>query len=395
MKKKDDRQYARDSEGTWVNAKTECSKRKREYFCECPEKHRLMLVKPSGLPEIRPIRDHFRHFPDKTGTKPTCRSCGESREHILAKHMLREKYGQYTFKTWSCKKCKKADVWKPPADGQVKIEVTSTDRLWRYDCMVVEDNRPVFALEVYHTHMTSAEKVDMTRNDGLGIAEFSADEILNMKDGECLTNFLCQTIECQDCRNIRTLKEQYQQWQDEIYEASNPNDFDYWDFWWTNESLKRKMLHKTVFERAVLILACKEFILHKGSRLEFGNIVHDKIVFHKFGYTFYDDNENVNGYLGILLNNSQQHIMGLLNEAMRLKIDQEHVFFVWAGTIVERIKLSKFNTRMELKDCKYHILKEFEELYRHCSYCLKFGHGANNCYKKSNEQMAWSKKSRY
>ena len=105
-------QYALDVSGEWVDAtRTEYVKHSR-FFCDCPARHRMKLVKPSGSFGKRRFCDYVAHsvkrikLNDGTSTPlPTCASGGESELHRKAKHVLREMVGGYSFATFRCSQC--------------------------------------------------------------------------------------------------------------------------------------------------------------------------------------------------------------------------------------------------------------------------------------------------
>jgi hypothetical protein len=196
-------QYARDSDGNWVNACKE-TKRNTEYFCSCPDKHKLKFVTPSNDPDKRPFRPYFAHISTRKGGAPCCQTCAESQTHVNAKHVLREKFGEYRFLLSKCPNCKHRHVyWNAPKNGKVELEVRSVNGKWRYDCMVVVDGQKVMALEVCHTHKTEHRKIADTRSHGLEIAEFDADDILSLNhEKSILRNLLMKSTVCPDCKCV-------------------------------------------------------------------------------------------------------------------------------------------------------------------------------------------------
>lgn len=381
-------QYARDAEGKWVNAQTEHKKRKREYFCECPNKHRLKLVKPSGLPDKRPFRDFFAHISDRSGVMPTCVSCGESKEHRMAKQALREKYGTYKFPMNKCPKCGLVHFWEPSVNGRVELELSSRNGLWKYDCMVIENGKPVFALEVFHTHKTEEEKVAKTREDGIEIAEFTSAEILAMNENQALKNLLCKCDTCKNCKNIDLFSVQYEKWNEEIKLLSHLESFEIWNSWWAFFSLNTRMHGKTNFERAKLILKERMFCFNRIFGDDFVFERQESVTVKQHGLLF----DNI-VYVGIILDDTFQHRMNIINEASASNVKQKNIYMAWAGTIVrEHYQNRDMDDLLCFKDCKWPILKEMEKDHKLCSYCLKFGHTKNVCYKKTNDQQGWKRR---
>ena len=196
-------QFARDPLGRWVNAfKT---KRRRGVFftCDCPDRHKMKLVKPLGLGK-RTFRPYFARVPtysDKSSSKrPTCCGNGESVEHRNAKHLLKALQGKFRFAVRRCRCCRTQTV-ETCKRGTIEIELVSKDGRWRYDCMLCVDNKPVLALEIVKTHFSSANKISSTRADGLGLAEFRAEDVLALEenDGGWLENLQVEVILCDPC----------------------------------------------------------------------------------------------------------------------------------------------------------------------------------------------------
>jgi hypothetical protein len=200
-------QYARDILGNWVNATQTVYKPYQDFWCECPERHKMKLVKPSGLSGKRTFCDYFAHVSDKRPENesicgPDCG--GESLEHRLAKHKLREEVGSYFFPISHCQCCH-SEVLVDSAGGSVKLEVVSADKLWRYDCLLRIGNVDV-ALEVVHTHLTGCAKVDSTRNSGIEIAEFRAGDVMEMQGRTKLDNIKMRVEMCHNCSVLGAYK---------------------------------------------------------------------------------------------------------------------------------------------------------------------------------------------
>jgi hypothetical protein len=202
-----DHQYAFDIHGKWVNAKQIKYSEHITYFCECPEKHKMKLVKPSGLCGKRPFCDYFAHIrtghkKHKSAVKISCSPGGESLQHRMAKHKLREMVGFYYFSTFCCQDCSYEKIIDSERCS-VSMEVASADKQWRYDCLLLRNGLPEVALEVFHRHLTGFTKVQSVRKSGIEIAEFRADDVMSMlNDGRTKTkleNIQIQTGKCQDC----------------------------------------------------------------------------------------------------------------------------------------------------------------------------------------------------
>jgi hypothetical protein len=177
-------EIARDSQtGALIKA---CDASKKSTFvCLCPDKHAVFLRK--GMERAA----HFAHYSVEEGGGAVlgCRGGGESEEHIEAKHRLVEMQGQYKFALRTCTECYE-NVWEECA-GKLDIEARSMDRRWRYDVLLTRSDQTQLALEVYHTHATSEEKVESSALIGVPIAEFRAQDILDLQPGGVLHNLQC------------------------------------------------------------------------------------------------------------------------------------------------------------------------------------------------------------
>lgn len=182
----------------WIDAKQTEYQTHSTYFCDCPDLHRMKLVKPSGVLGKRGFCDYFAHVGKRIKThddadpSQTCRSGGESLIHREAKHALREMVGKYLFTTFRCLCCgDEKSVYTD--DCSVTIESTSQDGKWRYDCLLWRAGVRVAALEVVHTHITGKRKADAARASGLEIAEFRAADVMDAI-GRCKESAGCTNL---------------------------------------------------------------------------------------------------------------------------------------------------------------------------------------------------------
>jgi hypothetical protein len=215
-------QYAFDANGEWVNAfKTEF-KEYQTFFCSCPQRHKMKLVKPSGTLGKRAFTDYFAHVvpPSSSNsskrqktTEPVCSSGGESVIHMQAKHRLRERVGSYFFATFHCKECH-IEVLHYTHDCSVSMEVVSDDKKWRYDCLLLsKEGSPLVAMEVVHKHATGEDKIQSVRESGLEIVEFRAKDVLEMPSPATeqglikLENIKLKYGKCPRCASFLTISE--------------------------------------------------------------------------------------------------------------------------------------------------------------------------------------------
>jgi hypothetical protein len=177
--------------------------RKRKYTCVCPGKHSVCLRR--GPKRIA----HFAHIPlFGQGRLSTCRSGGESEQHIRAKHKLVQWQGRYRFALKTCKVCHKKTM-EDCSNGKLEIEMQSIDKRWRYDVLLTRQDKSQLALEVYHTHATGDEKVASSAQLGVPIAEFDAQEILDLQPGGSLDNMRDALWICsQSCVDHKRREEQ-------------------------------------------------------------------------------------------------------------------------------------------------------------------------------------------
>jgi hypothetical protein len=178
-------QYALTMDGEWVNALTEVRAEGVSYQCDCPQKHRMKLVKPLGHTDKRSFKSYFAHV--AVGWQGICSGGGEGKEHKQAKHLLREwmrsPENSLVFKETVCPHCSESRVVGfNSCDYQIILEQRSSDKAWRYDCLLVtrgtRQPTPRYALEIVSTHWSSEGKLDRTRGAGVGIAEFLAEDVI-------------------------------------------------------------------------------------------------------------------------------------------------------------------------------------------------------------------------
>ena len=211
MATSDSHQYALDANGIWVYARD--GFKGVPYYCDCPERHPLKLVPPSGLDGKRPFSDYFAHYGGSN-----CMSGGESMKHRLAKHKLRELAANLSFTMERCKNCGWTKEFH--SDGHtVRIEVQSTDKCWRYDTLLSDKyNTPVFALEVRNTHASSQDKIDSTRRS-IGFAEFMVDDVLRSTDGHLHNVEVVSHKGCNNCKKQKLERSgSRKETEDETYE---------------------------------------------------------------------------------------------------------------------------------------------------------------------------------
>jgi hypothetical protein len=256
--------YALDADGGWANAKVAQKRKHSQFFCGCAERHPVKLVKPSGDPGKRPFSDHFAHIAtseqhDEAGLAVRSCGCTESPDHFNAKHKLREMVGRYTFTTFRCISCGKKKVIYSRG-CEVIIEKASTDRKWRFDCLLRRDGKDVAALEVLHSHKVTGEKASSVRDSGLEIAEFRAEDILRvLSDSPSkavhLENLLVEHGQCQSCVAAEDLQWMRTCWREE-YRELKLQELDIIDYYADLEYQKRCKAreHRRLVEKGLMWL---------------------------------------------------------------------------------------------------------------------------------------------
>jgi hypothetical protein len=197
----EEHQYAMKEDGEWVHASK--AVKGGPYYCECPDRHALKLVHPSGREDKRKFTPYFAHYGGCS-----CVSGGESQIHRLGKQRLRELASSLSFTIEECSACERQKVFK--SNGHtVRLEIRSSDGLWRYDCLLYDPaDVAVFALEVVHTHFSSELKIDSTRKN-IGFAEFAVEDIMQSQDGR-LENLTVIRGVCIDCLYAEAREDDYE-----------------------------------------------------------------------------------------------------------------------------------------------------------------------------------------
>jgi len=178
--------------------------RKRKYTCLCPEAHAMCLRQGSTRTA------HFAHLPlqQEDSVVLSCRKGGESEQHVRAKHKLVEWQGRYTFALKKCMVCKES-VMEDCKNGRLNLEMQSNDKRWRYDVLLTRPDTTRLALEVYYTHITGDDKIESSAVQGVPIAEFDAQDILDLQPGGVLLNMRTASWICsQACVDRKHQKEQ-------------------------------------------------------------------------------------------------------------------------------------------------------------------------------------------
>ena len=181
--------------------------KKKTYFCvSCPTSHKVTFNHHKASRYW--THGHFSHAPEDSVRLGT----GESDEHIEAKFLLQKHAGRYGFQFEQCEDCGDGQVHES-TDAEVVIEdgLHVNGKYYRCDCMLKRHGRSVVAMEVFHTHKTTDEKMQAICNHGIGFVEFEAKHIIKklwnidtIDQGiVCLENIRPSYYLCDKCERTR------------------------------------------------------------------------------------------------------------------------------------------------------------------------------------------------
>jgi hypothetical protein len=427
-----DHQYALDVNGRWVNAKTTRYEKYQEFFCDCPEKHKMKLVKPSGQSGKRIFCDYFAHVntgykKQKTDNEVLCNSGGESIQHRLAKHRLRELVGIYYFPVFRCHGCLEEEILDSTGCS-VSMEITSKDKKWRYDCLLSRESQPVAALEVVHMHLTSQFKAQSVRESGMEIAEFRVEDVLRMENVARmrLENLKVKIGKCQACvlrdsyvwlrdcyvdelfelitqeeeisenySLIEKMKIQHRLWIESLLRKSE--QWVYHCFieeiteWEKQESIQSKgMMRESDLRIALqiddIVERCKALLVLSLFRLRvniplIGVLSFERVTTCSNGLLVYDFNERLPTKMMFiyLVHNRTPDPFGSMSWKHG-SVEPEFHIFLNCSTVF-RCFSSPDESIVTLKDCRWPILKEIEKSRGICANCHNSfrGHTSDTC----------------
>jgi len=380
MSSMNDHRYALDVYGKWVDAKKTEYQKYSSFFCDCPDRHRMRLVKPSGDLGKRPFCDYFAHNVkrmklshdnDSVTPAPTCASGGESDLHRRAKHVLREMVGQYRFTTFRCLQCRDEEC-EETVGCSVTIEVRSADGRWRYDCLLKRDNTPVAALEVVHTHLTGEEKASAVRAGGLKIAEFRAQDVLDIvgKGGVVqLENLLVRLGRCHACLLKRSIQWLLACYSDERKELIQREMAEFYNYMRADE-LRRSREHadklECILREADVVKRCKLLLargLRSGVRLcipEVGTVTCSETEEWEYGLLGSGFNTPLNTtHVCIVILQDGIDVRSLKLRWNYNGIERRFYLFINCATILQRLStVMEEGWSLCLRDCRPH--KQFQ-----------------------------------
>ena len=405
----DGHQYALDTLGRWVNASHTTSRRGAVFYCDCPEKHAMKLVKPSGKEGKRPFLDYFAHVfkrqKTSNGGNHQCKSGGESREHREAKHKLREMVNVLKFATEVCPCCGKKEIFSGTGH-KIRMELRSGDGRWRYDCVMFDANdSAVFVLEIAHSHFTGREKIQSTRLDGLGIAEFTSEDVMAWNTWGELRNIQMVLRKCIDCKAkdicqaiSKKINEEIDYWSD-LEETINEG----MDATWKCQILRGEIsLIASDIEKALVIIRTyhRQMTVSNGRWGDINlccNIAETTLGFllHRVNDYSCTSVPSKNMFLVVLddswKQNGCQRVQNHLKSIWTAhSVCRDFVLAVNASTVLNRLSLleeafiDSYNQSKTVgfKDCLFAILKEAENEVQVCANCGVYGHKSQACSRK-------------
>tara|TARA_Y100000389_G_scaffold192889_2_gene220993 strand:+ start:30548 stop:31900 length:1353 start_codon:yes stop_codon:yes gene_type:complete len=151
---------------------------------------------------------------------------GETAEHRDSKFLLRDRLGHYKFLVSRCMHCTSHHTWECGDNATVAIErkvKSNQGNRYFYDACLLREDKPIYALEVFHTHETKQMKVSETKEMGISIAEFTTKDILRMKNLDVtsnedkieLENLMIDEFTCTSCQ-LRRAEERDRQHKERI-----------------------------------------------------------------------------------------------------------------------------------------------------------------------------------
>ena len=384
-----DHQYALNARGEWVNARLTRYRAHSVFFCDCPARHRMKLVKPSGRLGKRRFCDYFAHIAKhaKRGDAsvsviPQCASGGESLLHRMAKQRLREMVGRYGFSIFRCAECGEQEC-VDTRGCKVDIEVRSRDGKWRYDCLLSRGAVQIAALEVVHTHRSGDDKVAAVRASGLEIAEFRAVDVMEqLVGGDAIVdidNLQMRRGRCQTCLVQHALKWQRDCFVDELVELMEQEQA-------AGAHYEREDALRRVLAMEPLLRKCQHLLLmglKTRVRLHIpriGEIRCSEIEEWQHGVLVSGFNRRLPTQkicIFLLQKDSDVHSVRWQHQSIKRDF---HVF-IKCSTVLSRLGCMG-EERVRFNDCRWALLKELEQSRGVCANCGRMGHTSDECYAK-------------
>lgn len=390
-------QYALDAQNQWVNATRIPFNQMVTYFCECPERHKLKHVKPSGRANKRQFTAYFAHITNGKRKRDTilCGKGGESLQHRHAKHRLREYVNCLSFATTRCKRCRGEDVFSCQGCS-IRLELRSDDGLWRYDCVLFDSSGAKrFALEVVYTHFTGQAKADSTRQAGLGIAEFTVADVMGLGPlPKKLDNILVVTWECAACqkRDLEVARTNELALEAEAWLFLELQMWEALEEQWTSHTFLKSLLQtRSNMEKAIAILDHFQNVLwlstHRWGDISLGGNL--KKCPRGLGMVVNSEHTFIPAHEVFLLVIDQSSVSNPheIRQKMRAvwqihSICDNLVFGVTCENILYRLEVLQSGGDVTLNNQLFAILKKNEADHQICAQCGTYGHKSEACQRK-------------
>jgi hypothetical protein len=144
-------------------------------------------------------KSRVAHFSHMRGSQ--CNGGGESLQHRYAKHILATTLPRWSFMK-NCPRCECPYTRTGPMDYQFK-EHSAVEELavgpYKIDVGVVQSEKCVAAVEVYHTHKVDIEKRQYLLAYGIPLIEVVAQHIIGCYEEEIYLATFDSTVPCTSC----------------------------------------------------------------------------------------------------------------------------------------------------------------------------------------------------
>jgi len=402
--------YAQDKNGKWHCALTSNRVDNIKYVCDCPDQHKLKLVKCKKRNGKRHFRDYFAHVAKKRKEKDgrnvgTCRGYGEPIEIRNAKHKLRSMCGNFFFTTKKCIHCAKKEYMLTNDGKTIDIQPVVIGDKWKLDCVLKKEKQIICSFEIAHKSYVPQNKLVGVHELGIKVVEFALEEVQNMQRNQELRNIMVYLFECEDCR-LRDMLEHEKELLRE-YEMSRLNEIE-------NEiniilNFESKVLDKGYAMHALYSM----FLLESKNKSDIEKAI---LFLEKYGDSIFVQNNKFIGKIychvlkktknGIIVMGPESKLVYIHLFCLRFSSEEEHqiikdtfflakrahditrdyVMFVNCSSILYtgfKILSACLNfDDFELKDWKWSMLKRNEENYGECARCGFKGHESQSCKKK-------------
>ena len=190
--------YAKSATGEWVHALD--ANVSDEYYCDCPNPHRLKLVDSEFVHADKPKKRRQKEIPDAKTLK-------------LAKQKLKELLPTLSFVMSECSECGWTERFRFNTPSEIDKEhyacydQWSDNGKWQYGCLILNQvGIPLYTLEIEDPRNPSHEKMEETRQLDIGFAEFTTSDILQSTDASMTNLHILPILDCPQCNEEKRLK---------------------------------------------------------------------------------------------------------------------------------------------------------------------------------------------